>query len=332
MTRVLVTGVGSLIGQGILRCLRSSSVKCTVFGTDYFPQAIGLYWVDKGFILPDFLKPDVPKEQWLQAVLDIIRQCEIDIVLVGLDFEVEAFAQHRSLIERETKARVVVADPKSVEICKDKYKTANFLKTHGLPYPDSCLLEDVDDFLLKHQFPLIVKPRFGFRSRDLHIVNDRAQLQGALRRCPMPVIQRLVGTVDQEYTCGSLCVDGKILSVIALRRYLKDGNTIRAVFDDECRMAHDFIQQVAAQLGAEGPLNFQLRLTPEGPIIFEINPRFSGTTYMRSLFGVNEVELLLNALVLKRPSASLQYRPGVVLRYFDDQFVPLAQYQQWERP
>ena len=43
-----------------------------------------------------------------------------------------------------------------------------------------------------------------------------------------------------------------------------------------------------------GATNFQLKLTKKGPVIFEINPRFSGTTHIRSLFGLNEIDIILN--------------------------------------
>ena len=43
MIRVLVTGVGSLLGQGILKSIQHSTLKCYVTGTDYFPSAVGLY-------------------------------------------------------------------------------------------------------------------------------------------------------------------------------------------------------------------------------------------------------------------------------------------------
>ena len=63
MIRILVTGVGSLLGQGILKSLSVSSLDCRVTGTDYFPSAVGLYWIDKGYILPDVLKPEIDEEE-----------------------------------------------------------------------------------------------------------------------------------------------------------------------------------------------------------------------------------------------------------------------------
>lgn len=44
------------------------------------------------------------------------------------------------------------------------------------------------------------------------------------------------------------------------------------------------------ELGLNGPLNIQGRLTDSGFKIFEMNPRFTGITGLRSLMGFNEVE------------------------------------------
>ena len=69
MIRILVTGVGSLLGQGILKSINDSSLDYSVTGTDYFPSAVGLYWVDKGYLLPDILKPEINEEEWINALL-----------------------------------------------------------------------------------------------------------------------------------------------------------------------------------------------------------------------------------------------------------------------
>ena len=84
----MVTGVGALLGQGIIKALKYSSLKYNLVGTDYFAKSVGLYWVDKGYILPDILdkRVDIVCE-WLPMIIDIIKINRIDVVLVGLDFE-----------------------------------------------------------------------------------------------------------------------------------------------------------------------------------------------------------------------------------------------------
>jgi carbamoyl-phosphate synthase large subunit len=329
MLNILVTGAGSLIGLGILRALKASKVPCKIFAADYFDHAPGLYWADEGMIWPDLLKPAVGKALWKEHVLKIVQDKKIDLVLVGLDFEVEAFAEMVAH-DKTLSSRIIVADPKTVAICKDKYKTVQFLKDNGFPYAESCLPAEVALFLKQNTYPVIVKPRFGFRSRHVSVVQNQNELSKALETCPDPVVQKYVGTAEQEYTCGTLMIQGKIISAIALRRDLKDGNTVRAYWDKNCQPIEQFIKEVAIKLNAEGPLNFQLRLTDEGPVIFEINPRFSGTTYMRALFGVNEVEKLIKTICLKEPLSVPILKEGTVLRYFEDQFISADRIKQWE--
>ena len=81
-----------------------------------------------------------------------------------------------------------------------------------------------------------------------------------------------------------------------------------------------FIINVTKKIRPLGPLNFQLCLTKKGPTIFEINPRFSGTTPLRNIFGLNEIQVLLNSLENKRLN-KIQLKTGTIYRYFNDYFL-----------
>jgi carbamoyl-phosphate synthase large subunit len=47
--------------------------------------------------------------------------------------------------------------------------------------------------------------------------------------------------------------------------------------------------RIAEGLDLRGSMNVQLRLTDEGPRVFEINPRFSSTVLMRHRMGFSDV-------------------------------------------
>jgi carbamoyl-phosphate synthase large subunit len=47
--------------------------------------------------------------------------------------------------------------------------------------------------------------------------------------------------------------------------------------------------RIAKGLNLVGSINVQLRLTSKGPIVFEINPRFSSTVFFRHLMGFDDV-------------------------------------------
>ena len=49
------------------------------------------------------------------------------------------------------------------------------------------------------------------------------------------------------------------------------------------------LNEIADGLDLHGSINVQLRITEKGPMIFEINPRFSSTAYMRHKLGFTDV-------------------------------------------
>lgn len=317
---ILVTGVGSTLGYGILETIKQSELNFKVSGTDYLDDAVGLYQVDYSYILPDIYQDPGKENIWLDAILKIISERNIKYVLVGLDFEVPLFAKYKTHIENQTTSKVIVSSVEVVNICNDKWLTYCFLKDSGFNAPRSCLPDDLDEFTKSTPFPWIVKPRVGSTSKGLFKINDLESLEHALKNCDNPIIQEEVGEEDGEYTCGVVAVNGKVLSSIPLRRKLKNGNTSVAYFN-KLNEVDSYIRRVARKLNPEGPINIQLRMTNKGPIIFEINPRFSGTTPVRSSFGVNEVSILINFLETGVVSDNSAPKEGMVIRYTVDQFV-----------
>lgn len=328
MIRVLVTGVGSLLGQGILKSIQDSMLECRVIGTDYFPSAIGLYWVNNGYVLPDILKPDVGESEWIDVLIDVIEKERIQLVLPGLDFEIPILAKNKSFIEKKTGTILLVSSKEVVSIGDDKWETVKYLKNSGFNYPVSSLPDTLDSFIESNSFPYIVKPRFGHTSENVFLVKNRKELNEAVQACDKPIIQEYLEDSDREYTCGATCVDDKILTVICLRRMLKNGNTQQA-FSEETGEIDEYIRRLTASIRPYGPINFQLRVDHRGPVIFEINPRFSGTTPIRALFGINEVEAVIQKLTGAELVSDYKKKEGVVIRYFENQYISWDKYREY---
>ena len=51
----------------------------------------------------------------------------------------------------------------------------------------------------------------------------------------------------------------------------------------------NLLSVIAKGWNLEGSINVQLKITKKGPMIFEINPRFSSTVYMRHKLGFTDV-------------------------------------------
>ena len=168
--RVGVTGTGSLIGQAVIKSIMNSRFEKNVFliGFDYFEGTVGAHWVRKNFILPDVLKRDVKEAVWLDAVIGYIKEEGIEILFIGVDFELRLFAKYREIIESRTRCKVVVSDPEVLRIADDKYLTYEFLKDNNLFYPKTILADELQEKAIT--FPCILKPRFGARSRDVFVI------------------------------------------------------------------------------------------------------------------------------------------------------------------
>jgi carbamoyl-phosphate synthase large subunit len=92
-------------------------------------------------------------------------------------------------------------------------------------------------------------------------------------------------------------------------------------YESICRQA----EAIASVLQSKGPLNVQGRVRQGILVPFEINPRFSASTYLRALAGFNEVDIYVKTLLgFPRPERP-EIRPGLYLRSLTETQVPLEQ-------
>ena len=323
MINILVTGVGSLLGQGIIKCIKQSDIEFNIIGTDYFNTAVGLYWVDKPYLLPDFLKKEVTEEEWVDEVINIIIKNNIEYLIPGLDFELPLLSKNKNKIESNSNVKIIISDEEIIRIGNDKWETYKYLKENNFMCPESCLPESFNEFKKNHNYPLIIKPRYGHTSKNVFLVNNDTEALKCLKICELPIIQEYLEEDDLEYTCGSVFINGQVQSVISLKRQLKNGNTSYAIND--CNQAlNEYIRDLTSKLKPFGPINYQLRISKNGPSIFEINPRFSGTTPLRMIFNVNEIDAVIKPLL--NLNFNYKEKSGVVIRYLEDEYITLNQF------
>jgi carbamoyl-phosphate synthase large subunit len=321
---VLVTGAGALLGQGILKALRASDHVARVIACDAAPAAVGLYLADAARLLP---RCDAPG--YADAVIEVARRERVALILCGTDLELPALAANRARIEAETGAHVVVSDAEAIAIAEDKWLTVQFLRAHGFDAPRSALAADAHRLADEVGYPLVVKPRIGAGSVGLTVARDRVQLERALEVHGM-VVQEYLRPDEEEYTVGTIVHAGACAAAVALKRTLRHGNTHTAISN-----GYDAVEAYAARVaaalpGARGPINVQLRRTGRGPVVFEFNARFSGTTPLRHELGWNEVEAVLLHALERRPVPRGRLRRGAVLRWTAEVLVPLEQIEQMQ--
>lgn len=318
--KALITGAGAVLGQGIIKSLRQSSLDCTIVTADPNPLSSGLYWGDAAYRLP--FAADAAFGSRIEELLDRERP---DIVMVGTDVELSFFADQRQQLEATFGTKILVSDPRVIAIADDKLETCRFFEQAGLNPPASASGDDataVDALIETVGFPLVVKPRVGARSVGVSVANDRGELDDTLAGRTGLVVQECVGDADSEYTASVIVFDGEVQASIVMRRDLRDGNTYRAYTGDYAEL-NQAVRAFGTALQPHGPANFQFRLDKQGvPRVFEINGRFSGTTPLRAMAGFNEVEMCVRKLLHGTPIIQPPVRSGVILRFLDEMFVP----------
>ncbi|WP_026622525.1 carbamoyl-phosphate synthase large subunit (plasmid) [Ensifer sp. WSM1721] len=313
--KVFITGAGALLGQGIIRALRRSTLKATIVVGDPNPLSAGLYWGDVAHLVPMANDP-----AYLDRLGALLRAERPDILIPGTDVELPILSTNREAIERTYGTKVIISSPRVVSIANDKWLTSEFLRERGLGFVPSCLPGHEEVLIEECGFPLVVKPRVGARSIGFSVVRNREQLTRAIAEQADIVIQKYVGSEATEYTAGTLTFDGKCRATIVMRRDLRDGNTYRA-FAEPFPALNKAMAEAAAALGAYGPANFQFRLDDGVPRIFEINARFSGTTAVRIHAGFNEVEMCIRHILFGEAVEQPEIMPVTILRHWSETVV-----------
>ena len=126
--KVLVTGIGGNVGQGILRNIRNLQYNIKLIGCDITSFNPGNHLCDKTFKVPYAYEDD-----YITAVNNIIKDCKVDLVIPSTDYEVYSLGLNRNNI----KAKVVVSDSEISKFLLDKYLTSQLFNKYAIPFAKS---------------------------------------------------------------------------------------------------------------------------------------------------------------------------------------------------
>jgi carbamoyl-phosphate synthase large subunit len=316
---VLITGAAGNQAHFIWKALVQSELNLRIIGCNHDHDGVGLYQFDVGYVVPAAKDP-----AYVSKIIEICKREGVHIIMVGNMAEMRVLAQHKDFIKEESGAFVVTSPFEVLQAMEDKWKLTKYLQRRGFDFPRSVLPNDqteLERFLDNVQFPYVVKDRFGAGSQGIAIVRNKKQLDYFVETIPNPVIQEYLYPDDEEYTVGVfLCSSGKPAASIVVRRQLMHGMTWKAQVLPQSEIG-DYCERVLEHSGCIGPCNVQLRLTDRGPIVFEVNPRFSTTTSARPHYGYNDAEMSIRHFVLHEEIRRPVIRGGRFFRVIEDVFV-----------
>ena len=337
---VLITGVGGRsVGHQILHSLALTGEKYKIVATDIDPFSFGLYQTEHHYIVPKASSPD-----YLPAIMRLVRRENVQVILPGSEAEVQVLAHARQDLENAGCA--LVASPVEViDLASDKWVLQGWLERNGFGVPRATIGTNWKVLADSVGFPLIAKPAtMSGGSRSVAILNDQEEVSQYLFAVGLPVesviFQEYVGDIDSEYTVGVLVSkDGTIIDSIVIHRKLIGlslgssrsfngrnygiSTGYSQGFVEKHEVLQRFCEKLALKLGARGPLNIQCRISGNQVKVFEVHPRFSGTTSIRGDVGFNEPDVMIRHFVFGEEFKRLGYRSDVaVIRAFQTVVVP----------
>lgn len=289
----LVTGANGDIGDAIGRILRQSYPDAVLHGTEISEPWPACTLFDRVHRVPRADDPAYPA-----ALRRLADRFGYTVIIPCSEPELARLLDEPA----DSCLPLLVGDRELVAVFLDKLDTARWLVANGLAAPRTMPLAEAS----ASHLPLLVKPRRGWGGRGHEVIRTPARLALAQAEADDGMVaQEFLPDAGAEFTCALFGHGGEVRS-ITLRRTLNGTMTGRAVVESLPEI-ETLLAGIAAAARLEGAINVQLRLTAAGPMVFEINPRFSSTVMMRHLIGFSDVVWAVEAF--RRGTPPPQYQP-----------------------
>ncbi|MGD8331256.1 MAG: ATP-grasp domain-containing protein [Acidobacteriota bacterium] len=344
---VLVTGVGGAsLGEQCLKALRLARTPYRIVAADVKRASVGLAGADVPCVVPL-----ASEDGYVDELLRLCDEHAVAALIPTSEAELRVVSAARGRFE-ERDVFLPINRHELIAAGDDKSLGLDAITAAGCRTPRHLRAGSAAETTDWELFPCVIKPAVGGSgSANVFIAQSRAELEtltGYLLAVTTEVIvEEYVGTVDSEFTVAVLHdMEGELIHSIAIRRALLGGISNRIKVPNRTGRADlgevlaissgisqgrigDFPQvrqaceRLAEGLDSRGPLNIQCRWHEDELVVFEINPRFSGTSALRALAGFNEPDLLIRMQVLGEAiERGFAHAYGTVVRGLSEVFFP----------
>lgn len=249
--------------------------------------------------------PAVYDSQYIDITLGICKQYNIDALISLNDLELPILAENKSKFE-QIGVNVIVSSPEVINICFDKYETAQWTESIGLKAPKTYVrLADAKKALSigEISFPLFMKPRWGSGSIGLETIDDMEELDIYYHILMKKIKKSILATasVGDEYIMIQEKLTGQEFGLdvmndlngnnvgVSVKKKLamRAGETDKAITVDlpEVRAMG---KKIGENLHHIGNLDVDIMQRANGDYcVLELNPRFGGGFPFSYEAGVN---------------------------------------------
>ncbi len=309
MARILVTCVGSGVGQSVIDSLNMLR-EDYIIGGDMNRNVYATHFCDEFCFLPSF-----SSEKYLDYLLDLAKEKKVDLIIPGHDQELLILSKAVDRFHKEN-IEVLVSEPVIIEISRDKYLWYKYFKEKGCNIVPTFKVGEFKALPDSSIFPAIIKPAGGSASQGISIVHDISEIS---QMSDNDIIQPYLFPTKDDPNYNS------ILKAVNNRKFVQMSEiSIQLIFGKDAKFKAIFISKnilkngvpvfvdpiqpedfeyldeimkfvpICEANGVKGPVNIQGRITEHGILFFEMNMRFTGITGNRAQLGFNEVKYLIN--------------------------------------
>jgi carbamoylphosphate synthase large subunit len=218
--RLLVTGAGTGASNNLVRSLRAGDPSFLIVGCNDDRFVVTKSLADKKHLVPTPTSPSFARS--LRRVVDAER---IDLVIPTGDPDVLALSHARG----RNRCPTFLPGRAVVDLCQDKYELAVFLRSRGLPVPETHAVNSLRgiDAIFKRmgrRETLWCRARRGSRSLGAAPVTNAEQARGWIRYWEdmreVPVTDFTISEYlpGRDFLCQSLWKDGALVLMSTFER------------------------------------------------------------------------------------------------------------------
>lgn len=227
------------------------------------------------------------------------------IPLIGIDPPLIDVAQLKEDLKKEN-IRVLISNPKTVDLCSDKIKTKKFFQKNNIPTPKSKILKKTSNFD-DIQYPVVLKQGFGQGGKDIKICRNKQDIQEYFKHFNEALCEEFIegSEISIEVSCwnntyypiapiykGETSLEGTHpISRIRYGPVKIEGLQNERIYKEA--------KNIAKKLNAEGIIDIDLIYSKKYDKLYaiEVNTRVSGTRYLSlATTGINPLTNLIKMI------------------------------------
>ncbi|WP_353095821.1 ATP-grasp domain-containing protein [Tissierella praeacuta] len=290
--------------------------KGQVMATDCSELAPALYDADKYFIVPR-----MDEEGYLDIILTICKENNINGVLSLIDPELSLLAKHRQEF-LDIGVIPIVSDYEIVELCFDKYAMYKFLVDNDFATIRSYInkeefYNDIESGILS--YPVFVKPVKGSASININKVNSKEEVEILFNQFDNLMIQEFIDGTEYGADVYIDMISSEPVAIFIKEKIkMRAGETDKSVSVKDGKL-FELIKKFVKKAGFKGIIDIDIFKINGEYYISEVNPRFGGGYPHGYESGVNIPKMIIeNISGDVNKNVIGEYEEGIYMMKFNE--------------